>query len=257
MCYVCAVSELREALAKRGLPTDGLKADLVNRLQARLDEEEFGMEEEIAAPETSPVKVDQSQEVTSSKVDQTVEKSSIAVPKKVEKVEQDDDTDHPKVATVIVKAEVKSSHNDGTRKSISRQDSSSEKSAGKNNEMGDKKDDGALSFEEKKKARAARFNIPVVPPETIKGTKRSSENSRHAKVNTPSEGRNSKKQKSSEKSKKDTMDEKTPKVMEPVPLLPEDEILKRLRRAEKFHTGDTKAIEELKGMLRLHRFGKK
>jgi len=46
------VSELRAALEKRGLNSDGLKADLINRLQQRLDEEEFGLETNF---ETTPV----------------------------------------------------------------------------------------------------------------------------------------------------------------------------------------------------------
>ena len=44
------MAELRAALASRGLPNDGLKADLANRLQARLDEEEFGMDEVTPPP---------------------------------------------------------------------------------------------------------------------------------------------------------------------------------------------------------------
>jgi hypothetical protein len=41
------------------------------------------------------------------------------------------------------------------------------------------------------------------------------------------------------------------------PLLPVEEIEKRLKRAEKFGTGDNAQTQELKAMLRKHRFANK
>ena len=51
---MCSVSELKKELEKKGLPTDELKADLVNRLQVWLDEEKFGFDDTIVtAPATT------------------------------------------------------------------------------------------------------------------------------------------------------------------------------------------------------------
>jgi Prp8 binding protein len=52
ICYTI-VAELKQALSERGLATDGLKADLVNRLQASFDDEEENDHHRESAPSSS------------------------------------------------------------------------------------------------------------------------------------------------------------------------------------------------------------
>eukprot|EP00568_Trieres_chinensis_P006438 CAMPEP_0183316476 /NCGR_PEP_ID=MMETSP0160_2-20130417/55051_1 /TAXON_ID=2839 ORGANISM="Odontella Sinensis, Strain Grunow 1884" /NCGR_SAMPLE_ID=MMETSP0160_2 /ASSEMBLY_ACC=CAM_ASM_000250 /LENGTH=204 /DNA_ID=CAMNT_0025482279 /DNA_START=129 /DNA_END=743 /DNA_ORIENTATION=+ len=191
------VSELRAELQKRGLSTDGLKADLVNRLQARLDEEEFGLEEPAndnaaEAPASTPAGTDETIPKDPSPKDE-VTKDPIA------KTGGDDET----IASKTVKT----------------------------------KKEAELSFAEKKAQRAARFGIPVVE--------------KNKKEDQKKRGTNSDKGEGPVKKQKQLVDQTN--SGEPA-LLPKEEIEKRLARAKKFGTMNAKELDELKAMLRRHRF---
>lgn len=258
------VTELREALAKRGLPTDGLKADLVNRLQARLDEEEFGMDEEIAPPETSPTKAATEPAAKESTADVTAGATAVAT----KAVEAEAKT---KKVEIKKKAESKPSTTDEVTKT--EEDTAEDANDGESTKIL-----AAMSFEERKKARAARFGISVINEDEKnmgKGKKRNSldgdkkQKGGEVKQISKTEGGKNKKQKREGQEKKNagndnakSDDKKTEKKTEKKQtqqsepaLLPKDEVLKRLERAKKFNTGDTKHIDELKAMLRRHRFG--
>ena len=56
------VVELRAALSKYGLPTDGLKAVLAARLQEHLDEEEARAQEEVAVSQPEPSRNNEEEE---------------------------------------------------------------------------------------------------------------------------------------------------------------------------------------------------
>ena len=186
------------------MDTSGLKAALVNRLQARLDEEEFGMIDPPAAdkPVDSPP---------------PTEPAAAAAP--VAAAPSPTPAPAPKAAPAPAPAAEKKEETPAAT--------------------------GGMSFEEKKKQRAARFGIAVV--EAKKPTPK--------KNNPKKKGDKKADQKSDKKPKKKEQQVKHAKPAEP-PLLPKAEIEKLLQRAERFGNTDTKRVAELKTMLRKHRFSK-
>jgi SAP domain-containing ribonucleoprotein len=232
------VSELRAALAERDLPTDGLKADLVSRLQARLDEEEFGMDDDIAVPTSTTVAATATQKKESPK------KATVESEQESEYTKESDSKKEEKEAAPDEKTME-------TEKSATEEVTSSKGTASQ-----------GMSMDEKMKARAERFNIPLVIPTEKKqqqprsaGKGKKPEKKKRGR-DVPTEKEGSKKQTNDKKKKQGGNDSrKTTEEHKPEPLLPKEEILKRLERAKKFGASNIQQIDALKAMLRRHRFG--
>lgn len=283
------VSELRAELSRRGLSTDGLKADLVNRLQARLDEEEFGIDEDLTAPpsvDEGEAKVAQQQQPQATEVKELGEKSASPVNDKANtdvasaKNTVEESKKKEEEAVIVQKksenvGEVAESTNDSGKAQVQLDDKETEVTSAVESSTTDQDKTtktvslakkSKLSFDEAKAARAARFNIPLSFEEKkAQRAKRfgtGADDNDNDKQKALGKKRNQKDQasqkKGGDKRQKKEKKEKSSsnETKEKEPLLPKDEILKRLKRGEKYGGATQEQTDKLKAMLRLHRFQK-
>ena len=226
------MAELQAELRKRGMETSGLKADLVNRLQARLDEEEFGMIDPPAAdkPAAEP------KAPTPAKAEKKEPAQKKDPPSETKKNDPPAKSEPEKKVPVV---EEKSKGEEKEKEKVQAAPAAAPVEPAKPVAM------SGLSCEEKKRKRAERFKIAVVPDKKAEPRSNKQDNKR---------GKKQKQEKQQDK-KKDNREKTEPK--KDTPLLPKEEIEKLLKRAERFGGEPTARTLELKAMLRHYRFGDK
>lgn len=232
---ISTVSDLQHALAKRGLSTEGLKSDLINRLQTRLDEEEFGI---VEAP-TAGTTVSSGTNI----VCDEAESSPPAEEKPVEGRQAAESSEDPASAS------------GGNPEKGEAPKTAGETVATAENSSGEaSKVTAEMSFKEKMEQRAKRFGIVQQPPAGNKkkgggvgGGKSQKQQTQQSKKEQSHHDSGKKREGTAKKQEQP----KRAKVVEQ-PLLSKEEIEKRLARAKKF--GTTEGVDDLKAMLRKYRF---
>lgn len=137
------VSELRAALESRGLSSNGLKSELIQRLEMALDEEEFGSEAQELDPLAPPKQEEENDKPSANsspaKKNESPVKKPAAAPSALMASKPPPAKEAPKVEKTDEHASVPTAADPSTE---------------------DAKDQ-PLTEEEKRKARAAKFGIPL------------------------------------------------------------------------------------------------
>lgn len=252
------VTELREALAKRGLPTEGLKVDLVNRLQARLDEEEFGIVDAPVAGGT-PAKANEPVAAEESAPAEPVAETKPVVEEKPAETEPSTAVDPEAKEEIAPVAAAE------TAEVVKEGESAAKDEAAKVT--------ADMSFKERMEQRAKRFGIePKQQQKTPTkksqggggggsakgkgGGNQKNNNNNKQQQNSGKKRRESgggnKKQQQQQQQQSGQKNKKQKVEKEAAPLLSKEEVEKRLARAQKYNI--TEGQDELRAMLRRHRF---